>query len=168
MFEPSKRLENGIGDQWIISLIWSLGFTHGKFCRHCQVRRETILRNFHSSGKSGRSADQYLGLLLVLLFHFELLDSSNGKVLIFLIDMLTHCFFFFFVQVSIPPLIILVKLRNSDKYPEVTVVLATISSFFFLYFLHASIVILRHTLDAMSIEVNPHQMWVIKVIKSSI
>lgn len=70
------------------------------------------------------------------------------------------------LMVSIPPLIILVKLRNSDKYPEVTVVLATISSFFFLYFLHASIVILRHTLDAMSIEVNPHQMWVIKVAQS--
>ena len=81
MFEPSKRLENGIGDQWIISLIWSLGFTHGKFCRHCQVRRETILRNLHSRCQSGRSADQYLGLLLVLLLDFELLDSSNGKVL---------------------------------------------------------------------------------------
>jgi len=70
------------------------------------------------------------------------------------------------LMVSIPALIILVKLKNSDKYPEVTVVLATISSFFFLYFLHASIVILRHTLDAMSIEVNPHQMWVIKVAQS--
>jgi hypothetical protein len=33
---------------------------------------------------------------------------------------------------------------NSDKYPEVSVVLSTASSFFVFFFLHGSVVLTRH------------------------
>ena len=58
----------------------------------------------------------------------------------------------------------LAKVANSDKYPEVTVVLATASSFFLFYSLHGCIVIVRHSLDAVGITLDTHHSWMIKVI----
>ena len=57
----------------------------------------------------------------------------------------------------------LAKLTNNDKYPEVTVVLATASSFFIFYLLYASIVLVRHSMDAMGMVLDDHHSWMIKV-----
>lgn len=67
---------------------------------------------------------------------------------------------------SITPMIRLAKVANSDKYPEVTVVLATASSFFLFYSLHGCIVIVRHSLDAVGITLDTHHSWMIKVGQS--
>merc|ERR1719495_1016168 len=67
---------------------------------------------------------------------------------------------------SITPMIRLAKVANSDKYPEVTVVLATASSFFLFYSLHGCIVIVRHSLDAFGITLDTHHSWMIKVGQS--
>jgi len=67
---------------------------------------------------------------------------------------------------SITPMIRLAKVANSDKYPEVTVVLATTSSFFLFYSLHGCIVLVRHSLDALGITLDTHHSWMIKVGQS--
>jgi len=67
---------------------------------------------------------------------------------------------------SITPMIRLAKVANSDKYPEVTVVLATVSSFFLFYSLHGCIVLVRHSLDAVGISLDTHHSWMIKVGQS--
>lgn len=67
---------------------------------------------------------------------------------------------------SITPMIRLAKVANSDKYPEVTVVLATASSFFLFYSLHGCIVLVRHSLDAVGISLDTHHSWMIKVGQS--
>jgi len=67
---------------------------------------------------------------------------------------------------SITPMIRLAKVANSDKYPEVTVVLATASSFFLFYSLHGCIVLVRHSLDAVGITLDTHHSWMIKVGQS--
>lgn len=67
---------------------------------------------------------------------------------------------------SITPMIRLAKVANSDKYPEVTVVLATASSFFLFYSLHGCIVLVRHSLDAVGINLDTHHSWMIKVGQS--
>ena len=98
MLAPSKWTENGACHQRFVCLIWSIGFTHSEFRRHCQIRGETVLRNLHSRRHSAGSADQYFGLLLVLLLHFELLAPFNGRFYLKsdfsreMIDTLTHCF----------------------------------------------------------------------------
>lgn len=68
--------------------------------------------------------------------------------------------------VCVPPMIRLAKLTNNDKYPEVTVVLATASSFFIFYLLYASIVLVRHSMDAMGMVLDDHHSWMIKVAQS--
>jgi hypothetical protein len=70
------------------------------------------------------------------------------------------------LMLSIIPLCRLAKVTNCDKYPEVTVVLATVSSFFIFYFLHGCIVAVRHSLDAMGIHLDTHNSWMIKVAQS--
>lgn len=67
---------------------------------------------------------------------------------------------------SITPMIRLAKVANSDKYPEVTVVIATASSFFLFYSLHGCIVLVRHSLDAVGISLDTHHSWMIKVGQS--
>jgi len=67
---------------------------------------------------------------------------------------------------SITPMIRLAKVANSDKHPEVTVVLATASSFFLFYSLHGCIVLVRHSLDAVGITLDTHHSWMIKVGQS--
>lgn len=68
----------------------------------------------------------------------------------------------------VPPMVRLSRMKNSDKIylSEVTVVLATAYSFFTFHLLHASIVLVRHTLDAMGIALQDHQSWMIKVAQS--
>jgi hypothetical protein len=56
----------------------------------------------------------------------------------------------------------LARSANSDKYPEVSVVLATVSSFFIFYSMHGCVVLTRHTIDAMGITLDTHQSWMIK------
>lgn len=67
---------------------------------------------------------------------------------------------------SITPLIRLAKVSNSEKYPEVAVVLATASSFFLFYSLHGCIVLARHSIDALEINIDTYHSWMIKVAQS--
>lgn len=62
----------------------------------------------------------------------------------------------------------LAKVTNNDKYPEVTVVLATAASFFAFYSLHGCVVLVRHTIDALGITLNMHNSWMIKVKSNKI
>ena len=57
----------------------------------------------------------------------------------------------------------LAKTNRPDKYPEVSVVLATVTSFFVFYFLHGCVVLVRHTLDAIGMDLDHHHLWMIKV-----
>ena len=57
----------------------------------------------------------------------------------------------------------LYRSANSDKYPEVSVVLSTASSFFVFFFLHGSVVLARHVLDASGIQLSTYHSWMIKV-----
>ena len=57
----------------------------------------------------------------------------------------------------------LAKINRPDKYPEVAVVLATVSSFFIFYFMHGCVVLVRHYLDAVGIILDDHHQWMIKV-----
>ena len=61
------------------------------------------------------------------------------------------------------PMIRLAKINRPDKYPEVSVVLATVSSFFIFYFMHGCVVIVRHSLDAFGMILDQHNLWMIKV-----
>ena len=68
-----------------------------------------------------------------------------------------------FLQLSFPPMIRLAKTNRPDKYPEVSVVLATVTSFFVFYFFHGGVVLVRHTLDAIGMDLDHHHLWMIKV-----
>lgn len=68
--------------------------------------------------------------------------------------------------ICIMPLIRLAKINRADKYPEVAVVLATISSFFIFYFMYGCVVLVRHYLDAIGIILDEHHNWMIKVTQS--
>ena len=61
------------------------------------------------------------------------------------------------------PMIRLAKINRPDKYPEVAVVIATVSSFFIFYFMHGCVVLVRHYLDAVGIILDDHHQWMIKV-----
>ena len=67
------------------------------------------------------------------------------------------------MQLSFAPMIRLAKTNRPDKYPEVSVVLATVTSFFVFYFLHGCVVLVRHTLDAIGMDLDHHHLWMIKV-----
>ena len=62
------------------------------------------------------------------------------------------------------PMIRLAKINRPDKYPEVAVVIATVSSFFIFYFMHGCVVLVRHYLDAVGIILDDHHQWMIKVL----
>lgn len=68
--------------------------------------------------------------------------------------------------ISLGPLIKLYFKGNCDKYPEISVVLATVSSFFVFYLLHGIIVLIRHCLDVSGVQLTMHQAWIIKVAQS--
>ena len=57
----------------------------------------------------------------------------------------------------------LAKVSNSDKYPEVTVTIATAASFFLFYSLHGTIVMVRHAIDALGVNLDSQHTWMIKV-----
>ena len=57
----------------------------------------------------------------------------------------------------------LIRDTNRDKYPEVSVVLATASSFFIFYIFHASIVFVRHFYDLSWHEISTYNLWMIRV-----
>merc|ERR1719468_191943 len=67
---------------------------------------------------------------------------------------------------SITPMIRLAKVSNSDKYPEVTVTIATAASFFLFYSLHGTIVMVRHAIDALGVNLDSQHTWMIKVAQS--
>jgi len=70
------------------------------------------------------------------------------------------------LMVCIMPMIRLAKINRPDKYPEVAVVIATVSSFFIFYFMHGCVVLVRHYLDAVGIILDDHHQWMIKVTQS--
>jgi len=70
------------------------------------------------------------------------------------------------LMLSFAPMIRLAKTNRPDKYPEVSVVLATVTSFFVFYFLHGCVVLVRHTLDAIGMDLDHHHLWMIKVAQS--
>lgn len=70
------------------------------------------------------------------------------------------------LMLSFTPMIRLAKTNRPDKYPEVSVVLATVTSFFVFYFLHGCVVLVRHTLDAIGMDLDHHHLWMIKVAQS--
>ena len=67
-------------------------------------------------------------------------------------------------QIALVPMVRLYRCANSDKYPEVSVVLSTASSFFVFFFLHGSVVLARHLMDASAIQMSTYHSWMIKVI----
>ena len=72
---------------------------------------------------------------------------------------LYYCVF----QIALLPMVRLYRCANSDKYPEVSVVLSTASSFFVFFFLHGSVVLARHLMDASAIQMSTYHSWMIKV-----
>lgn len=70
------------------------------------------------------------------------------------------------LMIAIQPMFKLYRSANSDKYPEVSVVLSTASSFFVFFLLHGSVVFARHILDASGIPLSTYQSWMIKVAQS--
>lgn len=70
------------------------------------------------------------------------------------------------LMIAAVPLTRLLRSSSGDKFPEVSVVLATVSSFFIFYLLHGSVVLVRHTLDAAGIPMATYQSWMIKVAQS--
>ena len=67
------------------------------------------------------------------------------------------------LQISIYPAIRLARDKHRDKYPEVSVVLATVSSFFVFYLFHAILVFGRHFYDLLGQEMSVYNLWMIKV-----
>merc|ERR1711997_206582 len=68
--------------------------------------------------------------------------------------------------ISIYPAIRLARDKHRDKYPEVSVVLATVSSFFVFYLFHAILVFGRHFYDLLGQEMSVYNLWMIKVGQS--
>jgi hypothetical protein len=68
-----------------------------------------------------------------------------------------------FLQLSIIPMTRLHRSANSDKYPEVSVVLSVASSFFVFFLLHGSVVLARHLIDAAGFQISTYHSWMIKV-----
>ena len=71
--------------------------------------------------------------------------------------------YYFVFQIALLPMVRLYRCANSDKYPEVSVVLSTASSFFVFFFLHGSVVLARHLMDASAIQMSTYHSWMIKV-----
>ena len=72
----------------------------------------------------------------------------------------------FWLQISIFPAISLIRDKHRDKFPEVSVVLGTVSSFFIFYIFHATLVFGRHFYDLSGNEISTYNLWMIKVNKS--
>jgi len=70
------------------------------------------------------------------------------------------------LMISIYPAIRLVRDKHRDKYPEVSVVLATVSSFFVFYVFHAILVFGRHFYDLLGQDMSTYNLWMIKVCQS--
>ena len=70
------------------------------------------------------------------------------------------------MQISIFPAISLIRDKHRDKFPEVSVVLGTVSSFFIFYIFHATLVFGRHFYDLSGNEISTYNLWMIKVNKS--
>lgn len=68
--------------------------------------------------------------------------------------------------ISIYPAIRLMRDKHRDKYPEVSVVLGTVSSFFMFYIFHATLVFGRHLYDLLGHEISTYNLWMIKVGQS--
>merc|ERR1712038_791375 len=68
--------------------------------------------------------------------------------------------------ISIFPAIRLIRDKHRDKYPEVSVVLGTVSSFFMFYIFHATLVFGRHFYDLSGNEISTYNLWMIKVGQS--
>jgi hypothetical protein len=69
-------------------------------------------------------------------------------------------------MIAIIPAIRLMRDPNRDKYPEVSVVLGTVSSFFLFYIFHATLVFVRHFYDLSGHEISTYNLWMIKVGQS--
>ena len=72
----------------------------------------------------------------------------------------------FWLQISIFPAISLIRDKHRDKFPEVSVVLGTVSSFFIFYIFHATLVFGRHFYDLSGNEISTYNLWMIKVNNS--
>jgi len=68
--------------------------------------------------------------------------------------------------ISIFPAISLIRDKHRDKFPEVSVVLGTVSSFFIFYIFHATLVFGRHFYDLSGNEISTYNLWMIKVGQS--
>lgn len=70
------------------------------------------------------------------------------------------------LMISIFPAIRLIRDKHRDKYPEVSVVLGTVSSFFMFYLFHATLVFGRHFYDLLGNGISTYNLWMIKVGQS--
>jgi len=70
------------------------------------------------------------------------------------------------LMISIVPAIRLIRDKNRDKHPEVSVVLSTVSSFFIFYVFHATLVFGRHFYDISGHEISAYNLWMVKVGQS--
>lgn len=69
----------------------------------------------------------------------------------------------FSLQVAMPILCMLVRTNPGDKNPEISLVLATISSFLVFFAPHATTVAVRHSLDLGGVELTPYETWILQV-----
>lgn len=98
----------------------------------------------------------------------EIITSGNHQtnISIFYLTYSAVLCFWLPLMLCFAPMIRLAKTNRPDKYPEVSVVLATVTSFFVFYFLHGCVVLIRHTMDAIGMDLDHHHLWMIKVAQS--
>lgn len=60
----------------------------------------------------------------------------------------------------------LIRSKSGEKFPEVSIVLSTSSSFFIFFLLHGCIVLSRHSLDVSGFQLTIYQSWMLKVLQS--
>jgi hypothetical protein len=124
--------------------------------RYCEIDLSSSSFMSESNGAGDTSSSGYFysaNLHQIILCLYYLIYSS---ILTFWLPLM----------ISIFPAIRLIRDKHRDKYPEVSVVLGTVSSFFVFYVFHAILVFGRHFYDLLGHDISTYNLWMIKVGQS--